>query len=206
MARLIDSVIRRMRGGAEFGGNSNYLTISNAGVVAMAGTARPDRKIFVPPSAFYVTGASVSATSLNSMWSALQFTPSASSSDVTIYAQVPVPPDMDVSYGITPSVLASRGTSGSIAAVMDWEVDIDTVASGEASSAASTSHVTNGASYTAATSNSIARMALSNVGAAVIAANDVLSLELRLEGSDGKTTAGCPYFLGLELAYKASAL
>ncbi len=203
---LKDRIARYMFGGAVIGGKTNKVTIGTDGSITLSGSGRPTHHVFVPPSAFYITGASVSRTSLNSRWDSLHFMPSDSASDVTVYGQALVPEDADVTYGITPKVLWSRGAAGTASGIADWEVDIESVASGEATGTASTADVTNGASYTGASANIIWSSTLDTVGANVIAVGDVLSLELRLKGSDGKTTAGCPYFLGLELEYKAARL
>jgi hypothetical protein len=201
-----DTRRRWMRGGARVGNNTNYCDIGTAGAITLAGTARPTKHIWISPGDFYTGGASVALTSLNSMWTAALFSPSASTSDVTIYGQVPVPEDCDITAGLTPKVWWSRGANGASTAIADWEVDIDSVGNNEATSTASTADVTAGASYSGDATNEITVSTLDTVGENSIAVGDLLSLEFRLEGSDGLTTAGCPYFLGLEIEYRVAAL
>ena len=173
---------------------------------AMSGNGRPTKHIWRDPSEFYITGASVTDGTLNSRWHSLYFHPDASSSDVTIYAdQIEIPEHFDSSAGITPTVWWSRGAAGA-SGIADWVVSFQSVDDGEVSGTASEASIAAGASLSASTANQIEQSALSTVGTNVIVAGDLLSMVLRLEGSDGLTTAGCLYFLGLKLAYRATSL
>lgn len=228
---MLDRLKRYMKGGAHIGGATNYTAIGTDGAITQGGTqsntfsgtttisgtatfsaapvlsgsGRTTRTAWVPWTAFSKNSSATSAA-LNSRWNSVLFSPATSATDVTIYAQWPVPADLDTTYGITPVVWWSRGANGTSSAVADWEVDVECVDSGEASGTASTADITAGASYTGASANIIWESTLDTVGANVIAADDLVSLELRLEGTDGLTTAGCPYFLGLALKYKASSV
>lgn len=178
---------------------SGVATFSAAAV--LSGNGRPTRSVFIPCTAFeYTSAASVALAALNSRFNSLKFSPSASSSDLTIYGQFHAPADLDTTYGITPKVWWSMGAKGA-SGIADWEVDVECIGTGEVSGTASTADVTAGASGATSVVNTIFLSALDTVGANVIAANDLVSLECRLEGSNGLTTAGCPSFLGMTISY-----
>jgi hypothetical protein len=195
---------------------SGALTLSNTTAVngvatftaapVLSGSGRSTRSVFIPALAFeYTSAASVSVAAYNSRFASLYFAPSASGTDLTIYGQFFAPADLDTTYGITPKVLWGMGAKGA-SGIADWEVDVECVGTGEVSSTASTADVTAGASGAASTVQTIFLSTLDTVGANVIASNDLVSLEFRLEGSNGLTTAGCPYFLGMAIDYKAKTI
>ncbi len=177
-----------------------------AAAPVLSGSGRPTHAAWVPACEFNL-GASAALAVLNSKWNAAYFTPAASSNDITVYAQVRLPTDFDTSYGLLPRVYWSRGAAGA-SAVADWILAVDPVANNEAtSSAASNSSVTAGASLTSGTANAITGSSLSLIGATSgFTAGDMLSLALKLDGGNAKTTAGCPYLIGVGLEYKASTL
>jgi hypothetical protein len=176
-----------------------------AAAPVMTGSGRATHHIWIRPSDL-TTATSVAQATLNSRWDSLYFTPSGSASDLTVYGQVSVPEDMDVSVGLTPRIWWSRGAAAA-SGIADWVLGVENVASGAGSIAsASEASIAAGASLTSAVANTIVQSALSTIGAGAISKGELLSLALRLEGSDGLTTAGCPYFLGIELDYSANSL
>ena len=188
---------------------SNTVAVNGVATIAAApvlsGSGRPTRNKFIWPTQWNTNSGSVALATLNSRWNSLYFTPSGSASDVLVYSQVQVPADLDTTYGITPAVWWSTGAKAA-SCVADWQVAVECVAGGEVSGTASTADVTAGASGTSASANCIYRTELDTIGANVIAIEDLLSLVFSLEGSDGLTTAGCPYFLGLEIEYKGKSI
>ena len=182
---------------------SGVATISAAPV--LSGSGRTTRRIWLGPEAWYIAGASAALANLNSRWNSVYFTPSGSASDVNIYAQFQVPADLDTTYGFMPAVWWSMGSKGA-SGVADWQVIVECIANGEVSGTASTADVTAGASGAASTVQTIFRSELDIVAANVVTAEDLVSVILSLEGSDGLTTAGCPYCLGVEIEYKAKAI
>ncbi len=194
------------------GANTFSLTQAFNGVATLAaapvlsGSGRSTRRGWIGPEAWYISGASITDGTLNSLYRSLYFHPDASTSDVVMYAQWQVPADFDGTYGVQPKVWWSRG-SGTASGIADFDVSVVSLATGENTGTASVSSIAAGASgQTNASANVLFRSALSIVGANVITANDLLSLVCKLEGSDGLTTAGCPYCLGVELEYKAAAI
>jgi len=59
---------------------------------------------------------------------------------------------------------------------------------------------------TSASANTIVVSSLGRGGAKAFTLGDIISLALTLDYTSGSTTAGCPYFIGMELDYKASTL
>jgi len=161
--------------------------------------------VFIPARNFSLSG-SAAMTTLNSRWDTAYVVVAASNAtNVVWYGQVPVPEDMDVSYGLTPKVIWSTGAKAA-SSVADWSLAVDPWASGEPTGSASTSTTAAGASNTSASANTIVVSSLGLVGANAFTKGDIISLALTLDYTSGSTTAGCPYFIGMELDYKASTL
>ncbi len=181
---------------------SGVATITAAPV--LSGNGRPTHSVFIPARSFSLSG-SAAMTTLNSKWDTAYVVVSSSANDVIWYGQFPAPEDMDVTYGLTPKVIWSTGAKAA-SSVADWSLAVDPWASGEATGSASTSTIAAGASNVSASANTIVVSTLGLVGANAFTAGDIVSLALTLDGSSGSTTAGCPYFIGVELDYKASTL
>jgi len=208
---LKDRLLRVCRGGLQVGSGAAYTSISSAGVATftaapvLSGSGRPTHSVFIPARDFSLS-ASAAMTTLNSKWDTAYVVVAASdATDVVWYGQVPVPEDMDVSYGLTPKIVWSTGAKAA-SSVADWSLAVDPWASGEATGSASTSTTAAGASNTSASANTIVVSSLGLVGANAFTLGDIISLALTLDYTSGSTTAGCPYFIGMELDYKASTL
>ena len=169
----------------------------------LSGSGRPTHSVFIPARNFSLSG-SAAMTTLNSKWDTAYVVVAASNTtDVVWYGQVPVPEDMDVSYGLTPKIVWSTGAKAA-SSVADWSLAVDPWA--RATGSASTSTTAAGASNSSASANTIVVSSLGLVGANAFTLGDIISLALTLDYTSGSTTAGCPYFIGMELDYKASTL
>jgi hypothetical protein len=169
---------------------------------ALSGSGRSTRRIWMGVADWATPAASVAAATLNSRWQSLYFTPDASTSSLALTGQFEVPPDFDVTAGVTPRIWWSTGAKAA-SSQCAWVMSFQNVATGAGSAAASATAAI--ANNTSAVANTIARSALEAMCLNAFSAGQLVSMTLTLTAG-ASTTCGCPYFLGSELEYTANKI
>jgi hypothetical protein len=239
-----------MKGGAKFGGHTDYMTVDEHGAVVQAGTGTATwtgihafatanatsgtigtlgsttatigtanittanittlatasttvsgatDNVRLGASNFFSTGGSATQTPFNTGYDAWYMGNASGANSDTLYGGFPIPANMDLTSGFTPTLFWSRGSTAA-SCVVDWQVVIDFVKTGTAGkTAASTVDVAGGCSQTVSTANAITATAMAATGAGAASANSWVRVAVSIDGT--LTTAGSPNFLGMSLLY-----
>lgn len=174
----------------------------------LSGSGRPTHSIWIPAVEWGPDTASSSDTVLDTKWRVVSFAPTASATDVSLYATALIPREMDVTSAGGFTHCYAVWTLGALAAsgICDWRLTAYSVNSGEKAGTASTVEIAAGASLTSSSTYYVQESDLGSIGYGGLADADYLSLRLQLCGSSGYTSTGCPYLIGVRLDYYADTL